>query len=81
MWFYHSEAKEVETITHLESGVQVMRSGNEVWWRGNETALPIEQDEMKLATCKDAGAAKGKFWEVCSALAQRGELAGHPEQG
>ena len=27
MWFYHKESDVAETITHLETGVQVLRSG------------------------------------------------------
>ena len=54
MWFYNKEADAIETLTHLESGVQVIRSGegdhSELWWRGNVIDRPLEQDEMKLAS-------------------------------
>ena len=79
MWFYNSESEEVEVITRLESGVQVMRSGNELWWRREcDSYAPIEQDEMKIATCKDSAEAQTKFTRICFALGTRGELVGHP---
>ncbi len=53
MWFYNKEAEEIETLTHLETGAQVTRSGNEIWWRGNVIDRPLEQDEMKIAERKD----------------------------
>ena len=38
MWFYHKESDVAETITHLETGVQVLRSGesdlSELWFSG-----------------------------------------------
>ena len=33
MWFYNQESSEIETITYLETGVQIIRSGNEIWGR------------------------------------------------
>ncbi len=53
MWLYTSEGDAIETITCLETGAQVLRSGEgegaELWWRGNVIDKPLEQDEMKLA--------------------------------
>ena len=40
MWLYNKEAEQIEVITHLETGAQVMLSGDEVWWRGNTTIFP-----------------------------------------
>ena len=78
MWFYHKEAEEIETLTCLETGAQVMRSSNELWWRGNVIDRPLDQDEMKIATCKDSAEAQTKFTRICFALGTRGELVGHP---
>ena len=53
MWLYTSEGDATETLTCLETGAQVIRSGegehSELWWRGNVIDRPLEQDEMKLA--------------------------------
>ena len=53
MWLYTSEGDATETLTCLETGAQVIRSGegehSELWWRGNVLDRPLEQDEMKLA--------------------------------
>ena len=39
MWFYTKEGEAFETLTCLETGAQVIRSGegehSELWWRGN----------------------------------------------
>ena len=32
MWFYNRDFEDIETLTCLETGVQVVRSSNELWW-------------------------------------------------
>ena len=32
MWIYHKEAEHIEVITNIETGAQVTRSSNEIWW-------------------------------------------------
>ncbi len=73
MWFYHKEAEEIETLTCLETGAQVMRSSNELWWRGNVIDRPLEQDEMLLS--KISGSAG--FQSIVDALLTKSELAGY----
>ena len=77
MWFYNKEADAIETLTHLESGVQVIRSGegdhSELWWRGNVIDRPLEQDEMKLAS----NDGERHFQGIVDALVEKGDLAGY----
>ena len=74
MWFYHKESDVAETITHLETGAQVLRLGEEaeLWWRGNVIDRPLEQDEMKLAPSDG----EQHFRAICDALLDKGDLAG-----
>lgn len=76
MWFYNKEAEEIETLTHLETGAQVTRSGNEIWWRGNVIDRPLEQDEMKIAERKDIAGANRLFANIVIALKNKNELVG-----
>ena len=77
MWFYTKSADAIETITHLESGAQVIQSGegehSEVWWRGNSLDAPLERDEMKLA----GSDGERHFKAICDALKEKGDLAGY----
>ena len=75
MWFYTKEAEHIETITCLETGAQVIRSGEgaEVWWRGNVIDRPLEQDDMKLA----GSDGQRHFEAICDALQDKGDLAGY----
>ena len=77
MWLYTKEADAIETLTHLESGVQVIRSGegdhSELWWRGNVIDRPLEQDEMKLAS----NDGERHFQGIVDALVEKGDLAGY----
>ena len=77
MWFYNKEAEEIGTLTHLETGAQVTRSGegdrSELWWRGNVIDRPLEQDEMKLAS----NDGERNFQAICTALLAKGDLAGY----
>ena len=77
MWFYTSEGDAFETITHLETGAQVIRSGSgegaELWWRGNVIDRPLEQDEMKLI----GSDGQRHFEAICDALQDKGDLAGY----
>ena len=81
MWLYTQKADAIETLTHLESGVQVIRSGegdhSELWWRGNVIDRPLEQDEMKLA----GSDGQRHFEAICEALISKGELAGDMRAG
>ena len=74
MWLYTSEGDATETLTCLETGAQVIRSGEgesaELWWRGNVIDRPLEQDEMKLAENNGAR----HFEAICAALVDKGEL-------
>ena len=76
MWFYNQESSEIETITYLETGVQIIRSGNEIWWRGNAIDRPLEQDEMKIAERKSSTTAKNVFRKILTALKEKDQLAG-----
>ena len=77
MWLYTSEGDAIETITCLETGAQVIRSGegdrSELWWRGNVIDRPLEQDEMKLAS----NDCEKYFLSICDALLDKGDLAGY----
>ena len=77
MWFYHKEGEAFETLTCLETGAQVVRSGEgegaELWWRGNVIDRPLEQDEMKLAS----NDGERHFQVICDALLDKGDLAGY----
>ena len=77
MWFYTRKADAIETLTCLETGAQVIRSGegdrSELWWRGNVIDRPLEQDEMKLA----GSDGERHFQAICDALKEKGELAGY----
>ena len=77
MWLYTKEGEAFETLTCLETGAQVVRSGEgegaEVWWRGNDTELPLEQDEMKLAGADG----QRHFQGIVDALVEKGDLAGY----
>ena len=77
MWLYSREGDAIETLTHLESGAQVVRSGEgagaELWWRGNVIDAPLERDEMKLA----GSDGETKFQQIVDALQAKGELAGY----
>ena len=81
MWFYNREADAIETLTCLETGAQVIRSGeddhSELWWRGNVIDRPLEQDEMKLA----ANNGERHFQVICDALLDKGDLAGYSRTG
>ena len=81
VWFDFKEAEEVETLTCLETGAQVIRSGegdhSELWWRGNVIDRPLEQDEMKLA----GSDGQRHFEAICEALISKGELAGDMRAG
>ena len=81
MWLYTKKADAIETLTHLESGVQVIRSGegdhSELWWRGNVIDRPLEQDEMKLA----GSDGQRHFEAICDALLDKGELARYSRVG
>ena len=66
MWFYYQEATEIETLTCLETGTQVSRSGNVI-------DRPLEQDEMLIS--KSSGSAG--FQSIVDALLTKGELAGY----
>ena len=77
MWFYHKEHENIETLTCLETGAQVIRSGDgehsEIWWRGNVIDKPLEEDEMKLAS----NDGQRHFEAICDALLKKGDLAGY----
>ena len=77
MWYYTSKGDAIETLTCLETGAQVIRSGegehSELWWRGNVIDRPLEQDEMKLA----ANDAQRHFKAICDALVDKGDLVGY----
>ena len=79
MWFFHKEGEAFETLTCLETGAQVIRSGEgaELWWRGNVIDKPLEQDEMKLA----GSDGQRHFEAICDALLDKGELAGYSRAG
>ena len=76
-----SKGDAIETITCLETGAQVLRSGEgegaELWWRGNVIDKPLEQDEMKLA----GSDGQRHFEAICDALLDKGELAGYSRAG
>ena len=76
MWFYHRDAEEIETLTCLATGAQVVRSDMEIWWRGNVIDRPLEQDEMLLSKCD----AKRRFGCIINALLAKGDLAGYSGQ-
>ena len=77
MWLYTKEGEAFETLTCLETGAQVIRSGEgegaELWWRGNVIDRPLEQDEMKLAS----NDGERHFQVICDALLDKGDLAGY----
>ena len=75
MWLYTSEGDATETLTCLETGAQVIRSGEgaELWWRKNDAELPLEQDEMKLAGADG----QRHFQGIVDALVEKGDLAGY----
>ena len=77
MWLYTSQGDAIETLTCLETGAQVIRSGegehSELWWRGNVLDRPLEQDEMKLA----ANNGERHFEAICTARLDKGLLAGY----
>lgn len=77
MWFYTKKADAIETLTCLETGAQVIRSGegdhSELWWRGNVIDRPLEQDEMKLAP----NDGQRHFQSIVDALLDKGDLAGY----
>ena len=58
MWFYTKKADAIETLTCLETGAQVIRSGegehSELWWRGNVITgvvnLDIDRGQIKKAS-------------------------------
>lgn len=74
MWFYHRDTEEIETLTCLATGAQVVRSHMEIWWRGNVIDRPLEQDEMMIAKCDGSA----RFQCIVDALLAKGELAGYP---
>ena len=80
MWFYHKESDVAETITHLETGAQVIRSGEgegaELWWRGNVIDRPLEQDEMLLAASDGE-----RHFQSVDALMKKGDLVGYTRAG
>ena len=77
MWLYTREGEAFETLTCLETGAQVIRSGegehSELWWRGNVIDRPLEQDEMKLAPSDG----QRHFQGIVDALMKKGDLAGY----
>ena len=77
MWYYTSKGDAIETLTCLETGAQVLRSGEgagaELWWRGNCIDRPLEQDEIKIAPSDG----ERHFQAICDALLDKGELAGY----
>ena len=81
MWLYTKEGEAFETLTCLETGAQVIRSGEgeaaELWWRGNVIDRPLEQDEMKLAPSDG----ERQFGHICDALLEKGELVGYTRPG
>ena len=81
MWFYTKKADAIETLTCLETGAQVIRSGegdqSELWWRGNVIDRPLEQDEMKLA----GSDGQRHFEAICDALKEKGDLARYTSAG
>ena len=65
MWFYTREKEqEIETLTHLETGNQVMRSGDQIWWCGYSS----DQPEKKLGQYDDCTAAEEDFWRLLTRL-------------
>ena len=81
MWLYTSEGDAIETITCMETGAQVIRSGegdrSELWWRGNVIDRPLEQDEMKLA----GSDGQRHFQGIVDALMKKGDLVGYTRAG
>ena len=81
MWLYTSEGDAIETITCMETGAQVIRSGeddrSELWWRGNVIDRPLEQDEMLLA----ASDGERHFQGIVDALMKKGDLVGYTRAG
>ena len=76
MWLYNREAEEIEVITHLETGHQVVRSANEIWWRGNDPDRAVEQDEMRIGEYLDSDSGGRLFRRLVSKLKNNGELVG-----
>ena len=76
MWLYYKEAEEIEVITHLETGHQVVRSANEISWRGNQLNAPVEQDEMRIGEYLDSDSGKRLFHRLLGALYDKDELVG-----
>ena len=73
MWFYNHDFPEIETLTCLETGVQVVRDANEIWWGRPTFETDVDHDLVLLAE-KDA---KEKFQGICDALQKKGELVGY----
>ena len=74
MWYYTSKGDAIETLTCLETGAQVIRSGED---DGNVIDRPLEQDEMKLA----GSDGQRHFEAICDALLDKGDLTGYTRPG
>lgn len=72
MWFYNRDFEDIETLTCLETGVQVVRSGNELWW-----CRPTHDEENDQDCVLIAGSdVLVKFQKIIDALERKGNLAG-----
>ena len=72
MWLYEKESEHIETITHLETGAQVRRSANQIWWR----VSPLDQGENIIAHRENIDGASKLFADIVVELRNKRELIG-----
>lgn len=81
MWIYDKQAPETETLTHLETGVKVMRSATAIWriktmfrqvqgrWIEDET-----NQKTMLVNYDSTDDAKKRFSDILTSLLGKGDL-------
>ena len=72
MWFYNRDFEEIETLTCLETGVQVVRDEKRLWWCRPTHDEENDQDCVLIAESE----VLVKFQKIIDALECKGNLAG-----
>ena len=60
----------------METGHQVVRSANEIWWRANDPDRAVEQDEMRIANFGATNQAEQLFCRLVVKLKKNDDLVG-----
>ena len=86
MWIYYRQDPESETITHLETGVQVRRSDDKIN-RVTSTLVKVgggvlteheDEHEKMLVNCDSTDHAKKRFSDILTSLLRKGDMVAPP---